>query len=117
MQANNSRRHGGVDANNVGFARSNRQHALAATANEDRWTRCLNWFRSSVVVGDCVVIARKRKGTFGHCAFNDLEPFHETIDANFGRVVRDAHLFVVADHPARANTEFKSSIGQHVHGR
>ena len=61
------------------------------------------------------MIARKRKGAFGHRSFDDFEPFNESINTNFGGVVGDTHLLVVADHPASTNTKFEPSVGQHIH--
>ena len=39
----------------------------------------------------------------------------EAVDANLGRVVGDARLLVVADHPAGTEADLDTTVGQHVH--
>ena len=46
-----------VDADDVGLAGRDRQHALAAAADQDRRTRLLHGLGARRVVGDAVVLA------------------------------------------------------------
>ncbi len=109
--------HGSVDADDVGFSGRNRQNTLASASDENRRARCLDGFWGAVVVRDRVVVAGERERLRAHSALDDVEAFHESIDTHLGRIVRNAELFVVADHPPGSDAEFEAPIGQDVHRR
>ena len=106
-----------VDPDDVGFASGDRQHPLAATADEDRRARRLHGLGEAVVVGDGVVVAGEGERSGAHDALDHGEALDEAVDAHTGAVVLHPGLLVVRGHPAGAEADLDPPVGQHVHRR
>jgi len=60
------------------------------------------------------VLARKRHASTGEEPLDDLQCLRQAVDANAGCVERYARLFVVRRHPAGAQPEIETAVGQQV---
>ena len=107
----------GLMPDDVGLARRDRQHPLAAAADEDRRARLLRGHRVRRVVGDAVVLARDVELLAGEATLDDPDRFLEAVDAHRRRVVGQAERVVVGLHPPRADAELEAAVGEQVDRR
>jgi hypothetical protein len=106
-----------VDPDDVGLPGGDPQHPRSTSADQDRGSGLLDRLGEPVVAGDRVVLAGERERLGSERAADDGEALEEPVDADAGRVVRDARLLVVADLPAGAETDLEPSVGQDVERR
>ena len=106
-----------VDAHDVGLLRGEREHAPAATAEQEARTRLLQRLRGALVASDGVVLAGEGDGAVGEEALHDRDGLTQSIDAHARAIERDAGLLVVGCHPAGADAELEAAAAEQIDGR
>ena len=102
------------EPDDVRLAAREREHPLAATADEQGRMRLLDRRRLPVVLGDRVVLARERERPLGEAALEHRDRLGETRDAHAGGVERDAERGVLRPVPAGAERDLHAAPAQHV---
>src|SRR6266581_186844 len=106
-----------VDADDVGLACREGQHALAPAADDDRRVWSLHGLRLTVEAVDPVVLAVERQRAVGPQPFEHGERLGQAVDAHASGVEWKPAALVVDGHPPRADAELEAAVRQQVDGR
>src|ERR1700682_4096886 len=85
----------GLDPDDVGFARRDREHPLASRADQNGWVRPLNRGGKQGQILHRVEAAGERERRGAEEPLEDLERLHQTVDAHPGRVIRKSGRLVL----------------------
>ena len=104
----------GVDADDVGLATGQPQHAGAASTDEDRRVRLLHWFGQPVEGVHLVVLTAEVERPGAEQSLHHRDRFREPAHAHSGRVERDARRLVVGGHPPGSEPQHHAPVGDDV---
>ena len=90
----------GLDPDDVGLARRNREHPPASRADQNRWVRPLHRLGKRVQICHAVEAAGERERRSPEQPLENLERLRETVDAHAGRVVRQPGGLVLRSREA-----------------
>ena len=106
-----------VDADDVRQPPGQRQDALATATDEDRGMRLLNRQRQSSEAVDMHVLAVDRQFVARPVGLQQFDDLTQALDADAGTIHRDAEAFVLGGHPAGAEADLETALGQQVERR